>query len=185
MDTLAHGLWVGLGLSAYSSRRPVTRHTAIATITIALIPDVVHVLPVAYWAVMGGDMSKVIAYIMAIPGAEPAMADWARDLSHHLHCAFHSGVIAGIASIAVWRSGPAMRIVMTGWWSHILIDVLTHSNDFYPSPVLYPLTYRGFDGLAWNTPGFAAANYAAILVVALLLHRMQKKGARRDKATSP
>lgn len=59
-----------------------------------------------------------------------------------------------------------------GWWSHILIDVFTHSADFYPSPVFYPVTYWRFDGLAWNTPWFMVANCMALAIVALLVwHR--------------
>ena len=53
----------------------------------------------------------------------------------------------------------------------MLIDVFTHSADFYPVPVLYPFTQRGFDGLAWNTPGFQAINYSAWLLAALWLWR--------------
>ena len=55
------------------------------------------------------------------------------------------------------------------WWLHIVIDVFTHSVDFYPSPVLYPFTQRGFDGLAWNTPWFMLANYVALAGVGLWL----------------
>jgi len=43
-----------------------------------------------------------------------------------------------------------------------LIDVFTHSTDYYPSKVLYPITQRGFDGLAWNTPWFLVLNYAVL-----------------------
>jgi hypothetical protein len=40
--------------------------------------------------------------------------------------------------------------------------VFTHSAEFYPSPVLYPFTLRGYDGVAWNSPLFMALNYAAL-----------------------
>jgi hypothetical protein len=49
--------------------------------------------------------------------------------------------------------------------------VPTHSADFYPVPVLYPLTMRGFDGLAWNTPWFMVLNYGAIAICAFVLWR--------------
>jgi hypothetical protein len=47
--------------------------------------------------------------------------------------------------------------------------VLTHSADFYPSPVLYPLTERGFDGVARNAPLALALNYGAIVTAFLVL----------------
>ena len=45
-----------------------------------------------------------------------------------------------------------------------MIDVFTHSAEFYPAPVLYPFTQQGFDGVAWNTPWMLAANYTAIVL---------------------
>jgi membrane-bound metal-dependent hydrolase YbcI (DUF457 family) len=74
----------------------------------------------------------------------------------------HSAVIAALVTALAWRRRGAFWWPLAGWWSHIVIDVFSHSADFYPSPVLYPFTQRGFDGLAWNTPGFMAANYAAL-----------------------
>jgi hypothetical protein len=35
--------------------------------------------------------------------------------------------------------------------------------------VLYPLTERGFDGIAWITPWFMVANYLVLGVTGLLL----------------
>jgi hypothetical protein len=32
-----------------------------------------------------------------------------------------------------------------------------------PAPVLYPFTYRGFDGMAWNEPRFMVLNYLALV----------------------
>ncbi|HEX6703774.1 MAG TPA: hypothetical protein VF169_03355 [Albitalea sp.] len=37
-------------------------------------------------------------------------------------------------------------------------------SAYYPSPVLYPLTYRGFDGVAWNEPWFMWLNYLGLAV---------------------
>ena len=54
---------------------------------------------------------------------------------------------------------------LLGWWSHIVIDVFTHSADYYAVPVLYPFTERGFDGIAWTTPWLMVANYLALAAV--------------------
>lgn len=48
---------------------------------------------------------------------------------------------------------------------HIVIDVLTHSADFYPSPVLYPITQQGVDAWAWNNPWLLMVNYIFILIL--------------------
>jgi hypothetical protein len=68
-----------------------------------------------------------------------------------------------------------LLIPLLGWWSHIVIDVFTHSADYYASPVLYPITQRGFDGIAWNTPWFMVLNYSVLAVLALLIVSTAKR----------
>ncbi|MBI5898476.1 MAG: hypothetical protein HZB40_04565 [Rhodocyclales bacterium] len=143
-----------------------------ATVVMALLPDLVHMLPVLAW-VLGGDgaVAELWRYAIALPGQEPGMPPWVGAAAHHLHCILHSGVLALIVTAALWRWRASLGLPLAGWWSHILIDVLTHSSDYYASPVLYPLTYEGFDGMAWNTPWFMAANYLALAICAYALWR--------------
>ncbi len=58
---------------------------------------------------------------------------------------------------------------MVQLWSHIVIDVFTHSADYYEVPVRYPFTERGFDGIAWVTPWFMVLNYVALPAVGIWL----------------
>jgi LexA-binding, inner membrane-associated putative hydrolase len=83
-------------------------------------------------------------------------------LTHHLHCAMHSAPVAAAVTLLVWLVTRSLWIPLLGWWSHIVVDVFTHSAEFYPVPVFYPFTQWGFDGLAWNTPWFLVANHLAI-----------------------
>ncbi len=83
----------------------------------------------------------------------------------------HSDLLALCVTAASWRWRAKLGLPLAGWWSHILIDVFTHSSDYYASPVLYPLSYEGFDGLAWNTPWFMMANYAALIGLAWWFRR--------------
>jgi membrane-bound metal-dependent hydrolase YbcI (DUF457 family) len=82
-------------------------------------------------------------------------------------------VVAGAATLALALAVRARRrrfwIPLLGWWSHIAIDVFTHSAAYYPAPVLYPFSQRGFDGLAWNTPWFLGLNYVVLAAVSLAL----------------
>jgi hypothetical protein len=64
---------------------------------------------------------------------------------------------------------------------HIVVDAFTHSADYYAVPVLYPFTYRGFDGVAWNAPWFMALNYVALATVSVWLAIRWK---RRDGTPS-
>ncbi len=175
MDIFAHTLWAGAGVALLRRSRPITSRTAFATLALAASPDVFQMLPVLFWGLLGAGTTEAIrAFAIAVPGQEPSLPPLILLVSHTLHCTAHSAVVAGLVTLVVWRYKPAFLIPLLGWWSHIIIDVFTHSADYYASPVLYPLTQRGFDGIAWNTPWFMVANYLALAVVGLLLLRSRK-----------
>ena len=176
MDIFAHGLWVGVGAGLAIQRWPldgrINRHTNRRTnqrtvalsIAMAVLPDLVQLLPILAWALFAVDgFAALAAYATALPGYEPTLPATIGLLAHHLHCVMHSAIVASVVTVVLWVWLRKLWIPLLGWWSHILIDVFTHSADFYPSPVLYPFTERGFDGLAWNTPWFFVLNYAALL----------------------
>jgi hypothetical protein len=170
MDILAHTLWTGAGAAVLGRRWPIKPRTVAVAMGLAALPDVLHLLPlVGWWLVGDGTLATLRAYAIAVPGQEPALPHVVKLLSHHLHCVAHSAIVAAAVALLLWAVLRALWIPLLGWWSHIAIDVFTHSADYYPSPVLYPITQRGFDGLAWNTPWFIVANYAALAAVGLWL----------------
>ena len=174
MDILAHGLWAGVGAVALQRRLRLTRSTVAVTVGMALLPDVVHLLPSLGWALFGdGSYAALRAYALALPGQEPVVPPLIGLLTHNLHCILHSAVVAAAATLLLWAMLRRFWIPLLGWWSHIVIDVFTHSADFYPSPVFYPFTQWGFDGLAWNTPWFMVVNYAALGVALVCLVRFR------------
>jgi hypothetical protein len=168
MDILAHALWVSAGIAAAHDRWPMAPRTAAAVLAVA--PDLGHMLPMLGWSLLGeGTVAQLRAYAMALPGQEPAMPLLVEMWSHHLHCILHSAIVAGGVTLLVWLVLHSLWIPLLGWWSHILIDIFTHSVDYYPAPVLYPITQRGFDGIAWNTPWFMVLNYSMLCVTWLWL----------------
>ena len=177
MDVLAHALWAGIG-TAYASRRiRISRASAVAIVTLAVLPDVLSTIPLLGWMIAGdGTLAALRAYVLASPGQEPQMPPLVQLLSHHLHCIMHSAVVAGLVTLLLWLPKRRFWIPLAGWWSHIVIDVFTHSAAFYSVPVLYPFTERGFDGVAWNQPWFQALNYTALAlsIAALLLTRRRQ-----------
>ena len=129
MDILAHGLWVGIGLAAVSRRNPISRRTALLTVGLAVLPDIVHLLPVLALSVaQPGGFATLQAYANALPGLEPSLPPLVESLSHHLHCTLHSAVVAAAVTAAVWVVKRSVWIPLVGWWSHIVIDVFTHSG---------------------------------------------------------
>ncbi len=174
MDILAHALWAGIGVTFAARRVVIRRRTMVATVALAVLPDILQLFPLLAWTAAGdGTLQSLREFANASPGKEPVLPPLVTLLSHHLHCVLHSAVLAAVVTLLVWLLTRSFWIPLAGWWSHIVIDFFTHSATFYPVPVLYPFTYWGFDGLAWNTPWFLALNYAllATCCVALTLTR--------------
>jgi hypothetical protein len=164
MDILSHALWAGAALVALAPRQRPRRKLVTWTVALAVLPDLMHALPVSAWALWHASLSDWWLYATASPGQEPPMPDMVRMVAHHLHCTFHSGIVAAVVTGLVWAWWRTFWLPLLGWWSHIVIDVFTHSAEYFPSPVIYPLSYWGFDGIAWNEPGFLVLNYAALAV---------------------
>ena len=180
MDIVAHTLWAAAGATVIHRRRPLTRSTVLVTLVLAAVPDVIHLLPIAgWWLFASGTFDALRSYAVAVPGQEPVLEPLVGLLSHHLHCVMHSAPIAALVTGAVWAARRTFWIPLLGWWSHVVIDVFTHSADYYAVPVLYPFTERGFDGIAWTTPWFMVLNYVALVLVGtwLLVRRRRPSGS--------
>jgi hypothetical protein len=167
VDVIAHGLWAGAAGTWLARRNGISvRSMAAWSVALAAAPDLVQMLPVLAWSLtQEAPISVLYAHIAASPGEGPALLPLVHALSHHAHCAFHSVVVAAAVTLIVWRVRPGWLIPLTGWWLHILMDIPTHSSDYYPVPFLYPLTYWSISGVAWTAPWMLALNYAAIALV--------------------
>ena len=176
MDILAHGLWAGAAVMAIAPRHTPPRARVIWSMALAVAPDLGHMLPVTGWAMTTLSSSDWWQYATASPGQEPSMPEAVAGWAHQLHCVLHSAVVAAAVTLLVWWRWRMFWLPLMGWWQHIVIDVFTHSAEFFPSPVFYPLTYWGFDGWAWNQPGALWLNYGALAVVWVWLIRVRAAG---------
>lgn len=175
MDLFAHALWAGAGIVLARRHREISQRTAAITVAMAVMPDIPHLLPIIGWSIFGdGSMAALRDYAIASAGQPPAAPPDVDSWSHNLHCIPHSAVVAGLVTLLSWWWLGRLWLALLGWWSHIVIDVFTHAADYFPSPVLYPFTRAGFDGIAWNTPWFVAANYSLLATTYLCLWWLRK-----------
>lgn len=169
-------LWVGAAGVMAAQRMPLARRDIVAATALAGLPDVLQLLPAVGWALFGsGSWQALLQLAVAVPGQEPALPPAVALATHHLHCVAHSAIVAAGVSLLMWALLRRFWWPLLGWWAHIVIDVFTHSAEFYPSPVLYPITYRGFDGIAWNEPWFMLLNYAALGAFCLWVAREHRR----------
>lgn len=84
---------------------------------------------------------------------------------HSLYDVTHSLVIFAIAFFAVWALRKKPMYEMLGWCFHILLDIFTHSEAFFPTPFLWPLSDFHVDGHSWGTPEIFIPNVLVLIAL--------------------
>ncbi len=159
MDSIAHGLWAGAVAIAVnnlrgSTDRSKTLHTGWFA-TWGVFPDVLAFGPMVvsgFWlrmtrsngaATHGGHIPHV-------------------DLGIPLYPAAHSLVTFALVYGAIFILARSHAVNLLGWLLHILIDVPTHSYQYYATQFLWPVADYRFDGVAWWTPWLWVSTYAGL-----------------------
>lgn len=74
-----------------------------------------------------------------------------------------------IGLMALYRRDIAFA--MLAWPFHILLDIPTHSQAFFPTPMLWPVSDFTVNGIPWSNPWIWFPNVAGIVVLLLYRHR--------------
>ena len=166
MDTLAHGLWGGAGF--YVSGR---KKFAVAFL-LGMAPDLlsfgVYFAAHPVWLaerLLGGasgppPLSTLPPYLFAAYNLTHSLILWA--------------LLFGLFGMALRR--PPW--VWLAWGLHIVCDIPTHNMRFFPTPYLWPFRTPFVNGISWATPGFMAANYAALAAVYFTLFFYLRRKSR-------
>lgn len=195
MDTLAHGLWATAVSKSVNIRTPRTLKTGWMALW-GIVPDLFAFTPVVLWMIW--QMSYNGVAFSDIPRPEFMTADersaiFIFRLSQFLYHIGHSMVIFLVLFVLVWlyrryrsrrTSAYPFRVgrpyfEMTGWLLHILLDIPTHSAEFYPTLFLWPLSGFHFDGNSWGNMPFMIGNYLCLLGAFLALRFAGRRAARK------
>jgi hypothetical protein len=172
MEIIAHGLWAAA--AAITAKRTTTARLQVGwTVWWAGFPDVLAFGP----AFAAGLWLRLTGSHAAGGHSLPHV-----HIGLPLYPAGHSLIV--FALVFAVTSILARRIVfeMLGWLLHILIDIPTHSLSYYATRFLWPISEFRVDGIAWWTPWFWAATYAAIAIAYIALW---KKGWLARGRSSP
>jgi hypothetical protein len=151
MDTLAHGLWGG---AAFLRRR-----TFYAGVALGMTPDLLS-FGLFHVSNPGWIHRRLLGEISGPPDLAilPAYLFHAYNVTHSL--IVWSGIFA-----VIWLARKKPPWIVAAAMLHVVCDIPTHTHRYFPTPFLWPFPTPFVDGIAWSTPGFMAANYAAIAVV--------------------
>jgi len=173
MDIFAHGLWAGAAYKAINRKAKKPFNIKMAALW-GVFPDLFAFTSGFVWLfgnLIFGDISFAD---LPRPGeVEPAPQDTLPifRLTSTLYSISHSAIVFLIVFGVVFLILRRPLWELGGWFIHILLDIPTHSYQFYPTPFLWPLSGWKFDGFSWGTPWFLILNYSAIIIVYWFLRR--------------
>ncbi|MFY9462265.1 MAG: hypothetical protein WAP51_03640 [Candidatus Sungiibacteriota bacterium] len=173
MDIVSHGLWAGAAYKAINLKREKALNVWLAAAW-GVFPDLfAFTVPFLwlFWHLFLGDFN--LSDLPRPHEVEPVKPDTLPifQLASMLYNFSHSvivfllvfGVMYIILRRPVWEMG--------GWLLHIIMDIPTHTYQFFPTPFLWPISGREFSGFSWATPWFLILNYSTLLIAYILLRK--------------
>lgn len=139
MDILAHGVY-SIALNKTADRKVTTKREILTAFLWGIMPDVVAMGP---------------SFLVALSiGSLDHHALWNEyDISGMLYPLTHSLVIFLTIFLAIFLITRKWYLPMLGWGLHILFDIPFHTQAFYPTPFLFPISSYTFPfGFLWRTP---------------------------------
>jgi hypothetical protein len=166
MDIISHGLWGGIAVGR-KSRRDWWTSFAFSVAPDALSFGIFTVLAVLGlsahpdWQSSAPDLSLIPAYVSVL-----------YDITHSLVTFF---VAFGI----VWLIRRKPYLPMLAWAFHIILDIFTHSVEFFPTPYLWPFPFSPVDGISWGHPYIWYPNVALLAILYGAWYLVRRRERRR------
>lgn len=108
-------------------------------------------------------------------GSGPPDASKIPSFVYTLYDISHSLVVAGFVMSTVWLIRGKWMVELFAWPLHILVDIPTHSNAFFPTPFLWPLSDYEFNGVSWGHPYIFFPNVVFIILLYVWFYFSRKK----------
>ena len=80
----------------------------------------------------------------------------------------HSIIIAFIFIVIVYKINKDFCFPMLAWPFHIILDFFTHSIEYFPTPIFWPISDYRFDGVPWSNPYIMIINFIGIFLIFIL-----------------
>lgn len=146
MDISSHGLW---SMAIFFKTR--YRYWAFL---IGILPDIFSFGPHFIYSIIVNGFSFGKPNINAIPS-------YIFDLYSLSHSFIIFLLVIGMLFILTKR----LYWVLMPWGIHILIDIPSHTEKFFPTPFLFPISNYTFNGIGWGNPNFLLINYSLLVMV--------------------
>ena len=148
MDTLSHALW-GKGLFGYRKYRWFS-------LFFGALPDLLSFgLYFIFNIIVNPSNFK---FGKPLISEIPSWVFMLYDFSHSL-------IIALTMIIIVYFINKDFCFPMLAWPFHIILDFFTHSVQYFPTPIFWPLSDYRFDGIPWSNMYVLLINFLCIFLI--------------------
>lgn len=154
MDILSHALWTNL---VFKDLPMEQRSLAIG---FGVMPDLI-----SFGRVLGGDFARKTMHYNNPPlHVFPKFVFKIYNVTHSLV------VWVGIFVLLKIFQLDWLALAFCGWGLHVLLDIFTHSANFFPTPILWPFSSFHFSGIAWANKWFMLFNYTVLAFLYLVFY---------------
>ena len=148
MDTFSHALY-GKGLFGYRKYRWTS-------FLFGALPDLSS-FGVYFLAQLFSNFHK-LKYVRPSIEEIPIWVIELYNISHSLITAFvFIAIVYFVKKDLTWP--------MLAWPVHIIVDLFTHSIEFFPTPIFWPLSNYQFDGIPWSNIYVFITNIILIFLI--------------------
>ncbi len=163
MDIISHGLWGGVAFGRKNKRSFWT------SFIFGVAPDFLVFAPFFASAFLG---------FVELPkfSTEPPIPNGIPQYVHNVYSFTHSLVIFAVVFLIIWLVRKKPLLESLAWGLHILLDIPTHSNSFFPTPFLWPFSSAHIDGIPWAHPIIFIPNVALLIILYLYFFVYRNRG---------
>ena len=159
MDTISHGLY-----SVFLVKGIFKKGKLWLAFLFGILPDIIPFgIPFIQKIISGISFSKDNPSQLIL------------SYTHFLYNFTHSIVIAFVIFGLIYLFKKRIYVWMLGWPLHILVDIPTHSNAFFPTPLLYPISNFTINGIGWGNPYIFFPNWILIAVLFFIVFNKEIK----------
>lgn len=163
MDVLAHGLWTNVMYKLI----PATKSSKKITywgVAFGILPDLMSFTPVFVYAIYAAIFLKQ-PFLAGPPGESSPFFQYATESYNYTHSIVIWAAVVGLIWIIIRR----FPWVLLGWVLHIVIDIFSHTEEFFATPFLFPLSGFKISAVSWAHPVFMLINYGLLVVLYLFV----------------
>ncbi|MDP3740794.1 MAG: hypothetical protein Q8R08_00520 [bacterium] len=162
MDIISHGLW---GSIAFGRKNKKSFWTAFL---FGIAPDFLAFAPLFTLIFLGIYERPPISLV------EPPDVSLIPLFVYGVYNITHSLFVFAAAFLIIWliRRRPLWEIY--AWGLHIILDIPTHSYQFFPTPFLWPISDFRIDGIGWASPLIFFPNIAILIILYIWFYLIKR-----------